>query len=156
MGGIANPNAALQQMAGTGQQNALNLGTQLGGMAAQQELGAQVDAGQLQSGLLNNSLSSFGQMAGQQGSLLGGGMSELANMGNLFSQSSQAQGNPWGSALGGLGGILGGLPSGSFGGSKSPMTSQSMGSDVYSGFGSQPWDMSGWSSPYSQLGSGQF
>ncbi len=135
MGGYANPNEALQAALNANNQNALNATVQLGGMGAQQELGALQGAGGLQSsqaglesGLAGLANSRYQGLAGGLESLLGmqsgmmgqamGGMNQMAGgygaAGAQAAKNAASYGNPWASGLTSFGNALSGIfPGGS-------------------------------------------
>jgi hypothetical protein len=109
LGGVANPNQLIQSLYNQNAQSGLNLGTQLGGMGAAQELSALQSAGQLsEQGILDT--------LGMQSSAFGQGLGSLGGLTNTYAGLLKGQGNP----SAGLGGSLGNILTGAgVGGSKS-------------------------------------
>jgi hypothetical protein len=119
LGGVANPGAVIGNALGENEQNSLNLGTQLGSIGAQQELGAQTAAGSLQSGLSGQNLSYLGTMiqgllgaTGQESGLLGQGLGGLQSMTGLYAGQAANAASQANADNAGMKGALGGAASG--------------------------------------------
>jgi len=122
-GGVANQNNLFENLLGQNAQGAQNAAIQLGAQGAQNRLGALQSAGGLSAslaGLQNQQqggiLSALEGLFGQGGSLLQSGLGSFGQLANMFGQqgsqaasNAQAIGNPFTSALGGVGNAAGSL-----------------------------------------------